>query len=762
MDTAETATAPPENKNRPMTAATLFRAVRPTALIAVVLLLVAATAAQAAGTAQSAWHETEQTKARLIAAVTGTGSAAMLRLGLEFHMQPGWKIYWRSPGDAGIPPRPNWDGSDNLKSAKVLWPVPERFSVLGLETLGYKKEVVFPVDAVPMEPGKPVMVKAVIPYLTCDDICIPYTANLNLTLPAGAAAPSEFAHLISRYVATVPGDGARHGLMLADAAALSPGDTAKGEMQISVRAKSETPFSAPDIFLEGPEVLAYSKPHVTFSDNGREARLDVTVYGVKDLNGGPQQLAKETLTATLVDGGRSAERQLMLTPGELAPPADAPVLSIAETTPAPQPNLLLFIALAVLGGLILNLMPCVLPVLSIKVLGVVGHGGGDKGQVRRGFIASALGIFAAFMVLASGLVALKAAGMTIGWGIQFQQPWFLAAMAVIVFVFACNLFGLFEIALPQAIGDLGAHAAAPSHHTGPMGHFLQGALATLLATPCSAPFLGTAVGFALARGPLEIYAIFAGLALGLALPYLAIAAVPAAATRLPRPGPWMIRLRQIMGLALLATAGWLLWVVMGILGTTATAGLAAGLAVLGLVLWLAGRGMKSARALVPGVPIALGVAMVLATAVLPTVGETPPRAAGETNQRGAKNVDARRHWQPFDEARIAQLVADGKTVLVDVTADWCITCQVNKRLVLNQGAVHTAIADGRIVAMVADWTRPDPVIAAYLAKFGRYGIPFNAVYGPQAQNGIPLPELLTENAVTEAVARAGNVVIAKN
>lgn len=745
-----------------MTAATLFRAVRPTALIAAALLLISATAAQAAGTAQSAWHETEQTKARLIAAVTGTGSAAMLRMGLEFHMQPGWKIYWRSPGDAGIPPRPNWDGSDNLKSAKVLWPAPERFSVLGLETLGYKKEVVLPINAVPAEPGKPLMVKATIPYLTCDDICIPYTADLSLTLPAGAAEPSEFAHLISRYAATVPGDGAGHGLMLADTAALSPGNTAKGEMLISVRAKSETPFSAPDIYLEGPEVLAYSKPHVTFSDNGREARLDVTVYGVKDLDGGPQRLAKETLTATLVDGGRSAERQLMLTPGDLAPPADAPTLNAAEATPVPQPNLLLFIALAVLGGLILNLMPCVLPVLSIKVLGVMGYGGGDKSEVRHGFIASALGIFAAFMVLASGLVALKAAGMTIGWGIQFQQPWFLAAMTVIVFVFACNLFGAFEIALPEAIGDLGAHAADPGHHTGPMGHFLQGALATLLATPCSAPFLGTAVGFALARGPLEIYAIFAGLAFGLSLPYLAIAAVPAAATRLPRPGPWMIRLRQIMGLALLATAVWLLWIVMGILGATVTAGLAAGLAVLGIVLLLAKRGVKPARALVPGAPIALGVAMVLAAAVLPTAGDAPPRAAGETNLRGAKDADARLHWQPFDEARIARLVADGKTVLVDVTADWCITCQVNKRLVLNQGVVRKAIADGRIVAMIADWTRPDPVIAAYLAKFGRYGIPFNAVYGPQAPDGIPLPELLTETAVTEAVSRAGNVVIAKN
>ena len=744
-----------------MTRISLFRAL-PLAALAAAVLTLAGGGAHAAGAAQSAWHKTEQTQARLIAAVTGTGTAEVLRLGLEFRMQPGWKIYWRSPGDAGIPPRPNWDGSENLKSAKVLWPAPERFSVLGLETLGYKKEVVFPIDVAPTTPGAALAVKAVIPYLTCDDICIPYTAELNLTLPAGAADPSGFAHLISRYAATVPSDGTGHGLMLADAAALSPGDAAKGEMLVSVRAKSETPFTAPDIYLEGPEVLAFSKPYVSFSDNGREARLDVKVFGVKDLDGGAQRLAKETLTATLVDGKRSAERPLTLTPGDLAPPADAPVLTAAETLPVPEPNLWLFVALAVLGGLILNLMPCVLPVLSIKVLSVMGHGGGDTGDVRRGFIASALGIFVSFMVLASGLVALKTAGMTIGWGIQFQQPWFLAAMAVIVFVFACNLFGAFEIALPESIGDLGAHAADPGHHTGPMGHFLQGALATLLATPCSAPFLGTAVGFALARGAVEIYAIFAGLALGLALPYLAIAVVPAAATRLPRPGPWMVRLRQIMGLALIATALWLLWVILGILGAAATGGLAAGLAVLGIVLLLAGRGVKTARALVPGAPIAIGVAVVLAAAVLPTAG-APIRTAGDTGLRGAaEDADARLHWQPFDEARIAQLVGAGKTVLVDVTADWCITCQVNKRLVLNQGAVRAAIADGRIVAMVADWTRPNPAIAAYLAKFGRYGIPFNAVYGPQAPDGIPLPELLTESAVTDAVAKAGNVVIAKN
>ena len=705
----------------------------PCRLIALLVLLFAAAAPALAQ--ESDWHRTDQTSARLIAATAGTGQADRLRVGLEFHMKPGWKIYWRSPGDAGIPPQPDWTGSSNLKSAAVLWPAPERFSVLGLETLGYKKEVVLPIDLAPAEPGKAVDLTVRVPYLTCDDICIPYTADLKLTLPAGPAAPTDYAHLISRYAAQVPGDGARHGLTLAPQAALAAVDAKKGTAMLRFTATSQTPFDKPDIYIEGPSVLAWGQPQVTLSDGGRQARFDVSVSGVIDLKGGGEALAKAALTATLVDGPRSAEAKVDVAQGT------APATQV-------QGSLLTFVLLAVLGGLILNLMPCVLPVLSIKVLGAIGHGGGEARDVRLGFLASSAGILAAFMVLAGGLVALKSAGMAIGWGIQFQQPLFLAAMAVIVAVFACNLFGFFEIHLPEAIGDIGVRTA---HHTGPLGHFLQGALATLLATPCSAPFLGTAVGFALARGPLEIFAIFAGLALGLALPYLAVALFPALATNLPKPGPWMNRLRQIMGLALAATAAWLVWVVAGILGWMGAGVLAAGLVVLALVIYLMGHGRGR---LSPALPVVLGLSVVAAAGLTPAPGAAPPDTKAEATALKA-------FWKPFDEAAIPGLVASGRTVLVDVTADWCITCQVNKRLVLNQGAVRKAIEDGKVTAMIADWTRPDPKIAAYLAKFGRYGIPFNAVYGPAAPNGIPLPELLTEGAVTEAIAKAGGVAIAR-
>ncbi|MBL6928558.1 MAG: hypothetical protein ISR44_05250 [Rhodospirillales bacterium] len=488
----------------------------------------------------SPWAETEQTAVRLISAVTAVGDASGAPLGLHFKLQKGWKIYWRSPGDAGFPPRPDWSGSTNLASASLRWPAPERFSVLGMQTLGYKDEVVLPIDAEVSEPGQALSIRLKVDYLTCDDICIPYTAKLALDLPAGKASPSSFAHLINRFSSAVPGDGGAHGLRILGLEALGRDKGAS----LRIAAASTTPFDAPDVFVEGPVELFFSKPKLTFKDGRRTASAEIAVDGIQYVEGG---LTGAPLTITVVDGPRSAERTFA--PGAIAVSADGGEagLSIAAV-----------LGLALLGGLILNLMPCVLPVLSIKLLGVVSHGGGKSRDVRMSFIASAAGIICSFLVLAGGLIALKAAGGAIGWGIQFQQPWFLIAMGLIVVLFACNLWGFFEFRLPSGLASVGATAG---NNDGLVGHFLTGAFATLLATPCSAPFLGTAVGFALSRGPAEILWVFAALGVGLALPYLAVAAVPVLATRLPRPGPWMVRLRQVLGFALAATAVWLITVI---------------------------------------------------------------------------------------------------------------------------------------------------------------------------------------------------------
>ncbi|NQV84107.1 MAG: disulfide bond formation protein DsbD, partial [Rhodospirillales bacterium] len=298
----------------------------------------------------SNWIKTEQTALRLVAATETAGPAETVTLGLHFKMQPGWKIYWRSPGDAGFPPEVDWSASKNLKSAAFRWPAPERFSVIGLETLGYKKEVVLPIVMRRADASKALQLAGSIRYLVCDAICIPYDAELKLTLNPGDGKPSRFAHLINRFEVTVPGDGKRAGLSIEAAETWSQGDAA----WLRVRVRNAAAFQAPDVYPEGPPELSYSKPSVTMDANGRTANLDVRVFGLKDLPGeADKTLAGRMLTLTVVDGKRSAEAKL----------------TVSKTT-APQsntggPSLLVILGLAIIGGLILNLMPCVLPVLSI-------------------------------------------------------------------------------------------------------------------------------------------------------------------------------------------------------------------------------------------------------------------------------------------------------------------------------------------------------------------------------------------------------------
>lgn len=680
--------------------------------------------------AASDWAWTDQSGVRLISAVTGVGDLSAVPVGLQVALEPGWKTYWRSPGDAGIPVTIDWAGSENLADAEMAWPVPHRFSLFGLDTFGYEREVVFPITVRPADPGRPVKLRAQVDYLVCEQICIPYQAALALDLPAGPAAPTAHVQLIDRFAGQVPGDGGAHGLRLERVGI----DEAGGGPVLEAVAVSRLPFAAPDLIVEGPSDYVFAAPEVRLSEGGSRATLRVPV----SVTEGAPPLAGTRLTLTLVDGVRGLEASV--TPGAISGTAQG---AVAPEASEGASGLLPMLLVALLGGVVLNLMPCVLPVLSLKLLGLVGHGGGATGPVRAAFLASAAGVLASFLALAAALAALKAAGVMVGWGIQFQQPLFLTAMVLVLTLFASNLWGWFEIPLPDWLGRVAGGRPRPDGgQDGLAGHFATGAFATLLATPCSAPFVGTAVGFALARGPAEIFAIFAALGLGLAMPYLAVAAVPSLATRLPRPGPWMIWLRRVLGVALAATAVWLLSVLAAQLRPAAAA-LIGGLmlAVAGL-LWARRRLPAGLRLATPAAVALLALAAFLAPVGIP---ERPAEATVDI---------AEGPWEPFVAAQIDELVAEGKSVFVDVTAEWCITCQVNKRMVLETGPVAERLASEGIIAMRADWTRPSDAIAAYLASFGRYGIPFNAVYGPGAPDGLPLPELLTEEVVLDAMNRA--------
>jgi len=632
------------------------------ALVLGILMLAASPPAKAQDAA-SPWFSTDQGRVRLIAASPAMGNGDSVTLGLQFELQPHWKIYWRSPGDAGYPPRLDWSGSKNLAAADIAWPAPQRFSVLGLETMGYTDAVVLPITARLIERGKALSLDAALDYLTCNDICIPYETKFRLDLPAGSPfkGAQGYAALIAQYQAQVPGNGNEVGLKILGAAIETGARPA-----LLLRLASAKKLIQPDAFVEGAGEVSFAAPLTMPGEATNETLLRLPAEGKSaDI----AALAGRALTVTLVDGSRAMEGTV--TPA-LAPDSSAPGLD----------TWLAMLALALAGGLILNFMPCVLPVLALKLLSAVAHHEHGARGVRVGFLASAAGILAAFLGLALFAVGLRLAGLYAGWGLQFQSPLFLGAMIALLLLFAANLWGLYQIPLPGFVAALGERKEAL------LGSFGAGVLATLLATPCTAPLLGTALGFALASGPAEILAIFAVMGLGLALPYLAVAAMPGLALKLPRPGAWMLELKRVLAVALVVSAAWLGWVLVSELG--------------------------------------------------------PPPAATSAD-----------FWRPFDAASIPGLVRDGRVVFVDVTADWCLTCKVNERLVLDQTAVRQALAAHNLVAMRADWTRPDPAIARYLREFGRYGIPFNAVYGPDLPMGQALPEILTADRVLTALSQAG-------
>ena len=639
-------------------------------------------------------------------------------------LKDGWKTYWRSPGDAGLPPVLEWTGSTNFKSATLSYPQPHRFTLFNSQTFGYKDQVVFPIGVVPAEVGKAVELKAKVDVLVCEKICVPQSLDLALTIPQAPASPSTDAQLLNRFQSLVPVIGPDSGFEIGGVKTSEK--DGKHVLEITAVRNGE-PFTAPDILAEVEPAAAFGTPVVRLGDGGHRATFSLPLTTVLPPG---TSLAGRAVTLTLIDGDHASEHATKILAGT------GPGLGSSISL-----NALMF-AFALLGGLVLNLMPCVLPVLSLKLMSLVDHGDAPPARVRVNFLATAAGIVFSLMLIAAALIALKSAGLSVGWGIQFQQPVFIAAIAVIVALFACNMWGFFEIILPSSLSNFAGTAG--DGNSGVIGNFVIGAFATLLATPCSAPFVGTAVGFALAGGTTQILMIFFALGVGLALPYLAIAAFPSVARFIPKPGMWMVRLRQVLGLALAGTAIWLLSILpsqIGWNGTLAVSGLIAA-----MVAVLAAHELQSRLPKFAG----RAAAALLALAAIGLPLALKPSHSSDTLAAGEHGPIA---WTVFDRDQIKSLVSQGKTVFVDVTADWCVVCKSNKKLVINTQAVSDRIGAAAI-PMRADWTSPDPKIASFLSSFGRYGIPLNVVYGPGAPGGILLPELLSQDAVLKAIDKA--------
>lgn len=684
--------------------------------------------AVAALSAVSDTHNGPTTTMKLITAENGVApTTRFLSAGLHIKLEEGWKAYWRSPGEVGLPPEIDWTGSTNLDNVEMIWPAPTRFRAFGIENFGYEKEVTLPLNVTLKEPGAPAELRAKVFLLVCEDICIPEEAELSLSLPLGSGIDTSSAGLIAAAAAQVPESIEQSNVTLTSVAFDAEGKS------LVVEAQNPLGWQSPDIFPELGEGVSFGAPDIRLGDAQRVmwAKLPILSDPVP---------ASEMQAANL---------RITLTDGPIALDAVAPSL---EETQARPPftlataqtglmDLLSIIVVAVVGGLILNVMPCVLPVLSIKLASAIKSADQSPARIRRGFLMSALGVLAFMWLLAAGTLAAREMGMTIGWGLQFQNPVFLGVLLSIVTVFAANMLGLFEINLPSGVMTRISGAGGKE---GYMGDFATGAFAAVLATPCSAPFLGTAIAFAMAGRPLDIIVIFSALGLGLALPYLAVAAKPNLVRALPKPGRWMTTLKVFLGVLLAATAAWLLFVMVGVAGTRAALATTLGLCALVALFSPLGRGLGKMRSTV-------ALVAALGTVSLPAFVKPTPIIS-------EMSIEA--SWAEFDRGEIARLVSQGEVVFVDVTADWCLTCKANKALVLDRDPVASALAQTGVVPMQADWTRPDDQIAAFLQDFGRFGIPFNVVYGPSAPEGLPLPELLTSDAVLGALEEAGATQVA--
>lgn len=645
-------------------------------------------------------------------ALTGQGNPETHHLDglLSVRLQGDWKTYWRSPGEGGVAPELIINDSQNLDDIIWHWPAPERHELLGLTMLGYKGQVTFPLTFKVDTWQQPVSLDATLRLSSCTSVCVitDYPISLDVT-PSALKADGERMYQFNQAMSQVPKP--------LPSVQVESAVWDANKQQLAVTVTGNQAWQQPDMLVDGEAVIddTFGVPSLHRDGDTLTATFDVTNWIE------PPKLTGKPIQVTVIDEQLLAEHSTTVHAGSVASQAGLSVWVIG--------------GIALLGGLILNVMPCVLPVLGLKLNSIVANPNATRRAVRSQFLASAAGILVSFWAIAGLLMTLKLTGQAVGWGVQFQSPIFIGVMTLVIWLFALSLFDVLRIDLPSSwqtwLATRGGHTTS--------GHFVQGVFATLLATPCSAPFLGTAVAYALGGSLTALWLIFTALAVGMALPWLLVAVFPGLTRTLPKPGPWMNHVKRVFALLLVATTVWLFWLWMPYLGVVGA--IAVGALLLATSVWLTYRTLGKLAAI-------KGAAGLLAVMVLAIVG------ASLTAERWATPMNSDPDWVALDEAVIAQAVDQGKLVFVDVTADWCITCHANKVGVILQSPVYDAITASNVVAMQGDWTRPSERVTQYLQKHQRYGVPFNIVYGPGAPNGIALPVILTDKAVMSALEQA--------
>lgn len=662
-------------------------------------------------------------KAELLADTTAIVPGKSFTAGLLLRMAPGWHTYWKFSGDAGLPTELKWKLPPGWKVGDIQWPIPLKTIDPGdIETYGYENEVLLMQEITP--PSKledsSAKLSTEANWLVCEKICIPGSATLQLDLPvASTSQPANtdvFAHYRRLLPQTWPGpDVAR-----------SDWSRVGSDLRLKIADETLAKYPAIDFFPMPQQETIVGHPAVQ-SRNNNEIMFRIPLESApKDLS----SMAGLVVFAQQPNGDDRAAWQI----------TSAPVVSASR--PAPARGILTFLLFGFLGGLILNLMPCVLPVISLKIFGFVQQAGQSRQKIFRSGIAFAVGIFAWFIALAVLLLALKGAGHDVTWGgFQFTNPYFVLALSVIVLVFALNLFGVFEISLPQSVTR---SLLSTSERKDLLGSFFQGVFATVLATPCTAPFLGTALGFAFTQSAAIILAMFIAIAAGMSAPYLLLSAQPAWLRFLPRPGPWMLHVKQFMGFLLLATLLFLIYVLGAQRGLEGAIWASCFLLVISVACWMKGAfAVPTASVTTKTVVLMLVLLLVFGSAVY-FIGDkfqSAKIASADSQIRG--------DWQAFTPERLQTELEQGRTVFVDFTAAWCLTCKFNEASVLEAQDVRAAFQRHRIVKLKADWTNGDPVITKLLQQFGRPGVPLYVLYPAKDEEPIVFPEVLTKSMVLD-------------
>jgi len=677
----------------------------------------------------------ELVKAELLADTSAIVPGKPFTIGLLLRMVPHWHTYWAFSGDAGLPTELKWKLPSGWKVGEIQWPIPLKTIDPGdIETYGYENEVLLMQEITPpLKLDNPTAkLSAEANWLVCEKICIPGSATPQLELPVSTTSQPANSELFARYRHLLPQNWPE-----SNVASLN-WSRAGRDLRLKITSEALVKYPALDFFpLPGPEVVV---GHPTIeSRNTKEVIFRVPIESSEK---SPPSISGLIVFSQQPNGEDRGAWQISAAP------------AVSASKAAPTRGIFTFLLFGFLGGIILNLMPCVLPVISLKIFGFIQQAGQSRRKILRSGIAFTLGIFGWFVGLGLLLIALKAAGRDVTWGgFQFTNAYFVLALSVIVLVFALNLFGVFEISLPQSMtrGLLSA-----TERKDDLGSFFQGVFATVLATPCTAPFLGTALGFAFSQSSVVILAMFVAIAAGMSAPYLLLSIQPAWLRLLPKPGPWMVHVKQFMGFLLLATLLFLLYVLGAQRGLEGAIWASCFLLVISVACWMKGAFvLPGASGTKRSVVLALMLVLVLGSGIYFIGGKfrSTNIALADSRLRG--------DWQAFTPERLQTELDQGHSVFVDFTAAWCITCKFNEANVLESAEVRDAFQRHAIVKFKADWTNGDPVITKLLQQFGRPGVPLYVLYPGKSEEPIVFPEVLTKGMVLEKLQTAARRVAAQ-